>query len=277
MKKINISVLTAIIMVFASLFLFSCDEDSNKEKKPTVSQYEGKLLVLQAYGSSSSAAGVTHSFVELYNTTNAAIDLSGISLYYADGISGINISEDMEWERIALTGTIPAGGSFLVLGPNQGSASARYKIEEKHGANYGDINDPNFILSNRSFKAAVIEGSAKLNTQNPFDVDGKGTKVSGYIDMVGAANNPAAANPDNIFGYESSPTRNSASEAARRKNLKDTNDNSEDFIAARYAKDSGGMTNEMLEVRYPRNSKAGKWDPFAEPAPPPPPPPGLKC
>ncbi|MCL2196891.1 MAG: hypothetical protein FWB77_04685, partial [Treponema sp.] len=142
--------------------------------------------------------------------------------------------------------------------------------------NYGDINDPNFSLGNRSFKVALIEGSSILSMQNPFDVDGNGKKVSGYIDMAGSVNNPNAAAPDHIFGYETAPARNSASEAIRRKNLTDTDDNSADFIAARYAKDSGGMTNEMLEVRYPRNSSAGSWDPFAEPASPPPPPPGTE-
>jgi len=267
MKKLN-TIAVILTALLAVIFLMNCDEEkADDEGKP--SALEGKLLILQAYGSSNSAAGATHSFVELYNTTDAAVKLDGISLYYADGVSGSDEIEDYEWERISLTGTIPAGGSFLVLGPNEGSTVARYKIEEKHGANYGDINDPNFKLSNRSFKAAIIEGSKKLNMQNPFNADGKGKKVSGYIDMVGAVNNPNAATPDNIFGYETAPARNSASEAVRRKNLTDTNDNSTDFIAARYASTgAGAMTNEMLEVRYPRNSTAGKWDPFKVPAAP---------
>jgi len=279
MKKITI--ITIIAILLTCLFAAGCGDDnggnSNNGGGGGPSQYEGKLLILQAYGSSETAAGATHSFVELYNTTSSEIDLDGISLYYADGIRGLEITEDWEWERISLKGKIPAGGSFLILGPNQGSTSARYKIEEKHGKDYGDINDNSFILSNRSFKAAIIEGSAVLGMQNPFNTDGEGKKVDGYIDMVGAANDPEhATNPDNIFGYETAPARCSASEAVRRKNLTDTDDNSADFIAARYAKGSTGMSNEMLEVRYPRNSKAGKWDPFAEPAQPPPPPPGTE-
>ncbi|MCL2175242.1 MAG: lamin tail domain-containing protein, partial [Treponema sp.] len=137
--------------------------------------------------------------------------------------------------------------------------------------NYGDINDPNFSLGNRSFKVALIEGSSILSMQNPFNVDGNGKKVSGYIDMAGSVNNPNAAAPDHIFGYETAPARNSASEAIRRKNLTDTDDNSVDFIAARYASGSGGMTNDILEVCYPRNAKDNPdgWDPFAAPTPPP--------
>jgi len=278
MKKTNLIAISIITILLSCLFLTGCPEDPGSEEPGNTeakkSEYEGKLLILQAYGSSSTAAGATHSFVELYNTTETAIDLNGISLYYADGERGTDVTEDWEWANISLNGTIPAGGSFLILGPNEGSTIARYKIEEKHGADYGDINNINFKLSNRSFKVALIEGSAALNMQNPFDVDGNGKKASGYIDMVGALNNPNASPPDNIFGFETDPARCSASQAVRRNNLTDTNDNSVDFIAARYGatSDSGiSLTDEEFEVRYPRNSKAGKWNPFAEPEDPPPP------
>jgi hypothetical protein len=223
----------------------------------------GKLLILQAYSSSSSAAGASHSFVELYNVSDEAIDLSGISLYYADGttVSSGNTNtatEDGQWAKISLDGkSIPAKGSFLILGPKE-STTARYQIPD----NSGDINDSNFTLSNRAFKAALIRNDKILTAQNPFNM-GSGAKAEGYIDMVGAANEYGTR--DLSFGFETAPTRNSASEAARRQGLIDTDDNSADFIAARYASD--GMSNEMLELRKPRNSDAGQWDPFAEPEP----------
>jgi len=98
-------------------------------------------------------------------------------------------------------------------------------------------------------------------------MDGNGSKANGYIDMVGAANDLShATNPDNIFGFETAPTRCSASEAVRRKDLNDTDNNSVDFISARYSID--GMTNEEVEARRPRNSNAGEWDPFYEPKEP---------
>jgi len=229
---------------------------------------EHKLLILQVYGPNSSAAGASHPFVELYNTTKEAINLNGITLYYADGTRGTGITEDGEWKKIALSGSIPAEGSFLILGPHT-SSGARLQIEN----NYGDINDPDFVLSNRAYKIAIIRGSATITMQNPFDTDGNGTKVEGYIDMVGAANDYTnATNPDNIFGFETAPARCSASEAVRRKNLIDTdnnqgptNDNPEytgDFIAARYA--TGGLSDDQVEAQKPRNSKVGSWNPFAK-------------
>jgi len=228
---------------------------------------EGKLLILQAYGSSGTAAGVSHSFVELYNTTTTPINLNGISLYFADGTnhgsSGIPATADGQWNWIALTGTIPARGSYLILGLKQ-SAGARYQIPD----NFGDINNQNFTLSNRAFKVALIRGSSLLTVQNPFNIDGNGIVISGYIDMIGAAN--TYPGQDMIYGFETAPARNSASAAVRRKNLIDTNNNagqndgSGDFISINYS--SSGISNEELAVRSPRNSLAGSWNPFQVPS-----------
>jgi hypothetical protein len=237
---------------------------------------QGNVIILQAYGNAgdSSPNGVSHSFVELYNISDVAINLEGISLYYANGIRSTAetpvVTEDEPWQSIALSGTIPAKGSFLVLGAKHSNLlSTRYKIDD----GYGDINDSNLSLSRRGFKVAVIKGTALLTVQNPFDTDGSGNVISGYIDMVGALNDSTNALPDHIFGFEAAPTRNSASEAVRRKDLLDMDNNLNDFEAARYAlTGDGAFTNEMLEVRKPRNSSAGAWNPFKEPAEPPEPP-----
>ena len=230
-----------------------------------------KLLILQAYAPSNSPAGASHPFVELYNSTNVEIELDGITLYYASGDTGT--TTDHPWRKIALTGSIPSESSFLILGPKAVNTSGtRYVIDTKHGADHGDINDENFTLSNNAYKITIIRTAFEneLNVQNPFTMDGAGI-ADGYIDMVGAHN--AAANT--INGYESAPARCSASEAVRRKNITDTDNNqgissvyangTGDFDSMRYATGSGGISDALLELRYPRNSKAGKWDPFAQP------------
>jgi len=270
MNKIKITFF-AIITVL--VFLMGCSSGSDGNGGRDDNKAQGKVIILQAYGNAGdgSPAGVSHSFVELYNISDNAINLEGISLYYASGIRSTteipDVTEDEPWKSIALTGTIPAKGSFLVLGAKHDDlTSTRYKIED----GYGDINDNNLSLNRRGFKVAVIKGSAPLTVQNPFDAT-NGKPVSGYIDMVGAVNNPDANLPDHIFGFETAPTRNSASAAVRRKNLTDTDNNSEDFIAARYGPTSTSgetLTPEEFEFRKPKNSTAGKWDPFDEPAPP---------
>ncbi|MDR0321918.1 MAG: hypothetical protein LBI28_10475 [Treponema sp.] len=268
MKQNKKAILMAIIAILSAiLILTGCPNDTGDSDK-----LAGKILILQAYASASDAAGATHSFVELYNRTNKAVKLNGASLYYAAGHrntdEGWDDNADKPWQRIALSGTIPAKGSFLILGLKQNTNpvghkdAARYQIPD----DYGDINDNNFTLYNRAFKVALIQGNGALTVQNPFDIDGNGKRVSGYIDMVGARNTDAE---DSIYGFETAPARCSASVAVRRFDITDTNDNSEDFITARYASTgNGAFTNEMLEVRRPRNSGAGSWDPFAEPEAP---------
>ena len=271
MKKLKIAMTVVFTVLFSCLFIMGCPD----ENTDTVKMIEaGDLIILQAYGSSGNAAGVSHSFVELYNTTDKAIELDGISLYYADGTtvgSGqINeAAEDDAWKRISLSGKIPSGGSFLILGPKQSPTAARYQITDS----YGDINDDNFTLSNRAFKVALIKSTAELTAQNPF-TDNDGKPVSGYIDMVGAANDYQGR--DLIFGFETLPARNSASEAVRRLDLTDRDNNrgksttfpdaDGDFTSIRYSPPSDtGISDEELEVFKPRNSSAGKWDPFAKP------------
>jgi len=255
--KITLRAIAAMMMT--GFLLAGCSQEVEEQGTPP--SLAGRVIILQAFGGGASgAAGVSHSFVELYNVTDQDISLDGISLFYADGTTvpagqTNNETEDGEWNRLPLFGTIPASGSFLILGPRT-STVARHQIPD----NYGDINDENFILSNRAFKVALLRGNADLSgIQNPFDHGGR--PVSGYIDMVGAANEYGTR--DRIFGFETAPARNSGSVAVRRVDFLDTNDNAYDFIEARYA--LGGMSNELLEVRRPRNSRNGAWDPFADP------------
>jgi hypothetical protein len=268
MKKIIL-----IVGLALALCLTGCDEGGEPASKNSLEGIIGNLLILQAYGTGEGGAGVNRSFVELYNNSNKAINLSGYYLWYANGTTVLQenapntATSDDSWEKVALSGTIPAKGSFLILGPVKiGSSSPRHNIAEE----YGDINSNSFILSNRAFKVALIHGKTELTDaiQNPFNKNGK--PVTGYIDMVGAANewvgdDSTGDKQDAIFGFETAPARNSGSEAVRRRDLTDTDSNSADFIAARYA--SGGFTDAEVEVRKPRNSSAGAWDPFADPTP----------
>ena len=280
MKKLVL--LKFAVILSACLFVLGCPgEEDSALNTPTVdnseNQFAGKILILQAYGNGNggSPEGVSHSFVELYNVTNNAISLNGISLYYADGHrdteEGFADNADKSWKKIALSGTIPAKGSFLILGKKHAdTTSTRYKIEDT----YRDIYDDNLVLSRRAFKVAIIESTAELTVQNPFNTDGAGTIMDGYIDMVGAAN--TYPDTDSIYGFELYPARCSASAAVRRGSLTDTNDNSADFIAARYGATSGNnisLTDEELEVCYPRKSSAGSWNPFESPSLPQQPPP----
>lgn len=64
--------------------------------------------------------GCSHAFVELENTAQTAFNLDGYILHYAGPIIGINsagnVIQTQATYHIALKGTIPAGGTYLIRG-----------------------------------------------------------------------------------------------------------------------------------------------------------------
>jgi len=227
----------------------------------------GYLLVFQAFGcGNTNANGVNRSFVELFNTTDEDIDLEGITLFWGNGIRGVAARAagvDEDWNMIPLEGVIPASGSFLILHDRGAHAGARLQIATAEADML--VTMP---LYNRSFKVALIRNSDPLLAQNPFNMDGNGAKAEGYIDMVGAANNPGHNDPDNIFGFEGVGTwpnvnvpRNSGSEAVRRGSLVDTDNNYADFVSIRYQGDAEGVSDDEVVKFRPRNSRIGSWTP----------------
>jgi len=262
-------------MVMCVLIFLACEDDNgennNRNKPVNVGEnVKGQLLILQAFGTGENGGrAVDRNFIELYNKSDKAINLKGASLWYADG-SVSPAEKDGPWKMIELDGIIPAKGSFLVVGeakPAVGEVFHGLKIPD----GYGDIYSPQFLMSNDSFKVALLYGFTVLTDeiQNPFNTDGNGKQVAGYLDMVGARNSTS----DQIFGFETAPARNSRSEAVRRKNLNDTDNNqgyhatrapygTGDFISIRYAE----LTEGEREVLKPRSTEAGSWSPFQEPA-----------
>ncbi|WP_243696948.1 ExeM/NucH family extracellular endonuclease [Labedella endophytica] len=67
----------------------------------------------------SNGAAYTHKFVELYNPTDAAISLDGMSIQYRSAAGDANPSG-----VYALSGSVAAGGYYLVQGTSNGSAGA---------------------------------------------------------------------------------------------------------------------------------------------------------
>ena len=88
--------LTSILLVFALILAmvpaaFAADEPA-------------ALIIDQVYGGGGKGeTPISNSFIELYNPTGEAVSLSGYSLVYGD-------------KTMDLTGTIPAKGSYLIVG-----------------------------------------------------------------------------------------------------------------------------------------------------------------
>ena len=132
----------AALAALAVLFLLSCPAVPGGKNQPPADIIEieepppagllGKVLILQAYGTGDkNDGGVSHSFIELYNPTEEAVDLSGWSLQLV-GEGTIKTATGNNWQVLPLSGTIPAKTSFLIRanGNSNGGpiTGARYTI-----------------------------------------------------------------------------------------------------------------------------------------------------
>jgi hypothetical protein len=209
-----------------------------------------KLMILQAYGhNNKSDPAVTHSFVELYNNTNAAINVAGYSLQFVSGEG--DDANGAAWTVINLTGQVPAHGSYLIRGAAIGDIS---KSRLDLSSVTADVNGT-FILGNDQFKVALMSNQSALTVVNPFDTGG-GVKSAGYVDMLGTGK---AAD---VNGYETAPIDGiSKQKAVRRKHLSDTDNNGDDFKIYDYRVPSNGISDADLERCRPRTAADGGWTP----------------
>jgi hypothetical protein len=101
----------------------------------------------------------SHNFIELSNLTNYDINLeeAKISLQYIDRTRYNTTSDELSWEILPLTGTIKAGGTYLIRGAECAPINCnttRLKIEtfdqewrDASGKLLSfDVNNPSFVL-----------------------------------------------------------------------------------------------------------------------------------
>src|SRR5207344_2805630 len=66
------------------------------------------VVISQVYGGGGNAgATYTHDFIEIFNRGSAAVDVTGWTVQYAS-------SAGTTWATTALSGSIPAGGYYLI-------------------------------------------------------------------------------------------------------------------------------------------------------------------
>jgi len=210
---------------------------------PAFASVDGSGVVInEAYLSGGSpGAAFTNKFVELYNPTDADVSLDGTSLQYRSG-TGSAASHS----TIALTGTIPAKGYYLVKGGSNGSAGVALPAADKDGTGLNP--------SGTTGTLALVQGTSAV-TLPTGDLAG----ASGVIDAIGygTSNTYEAA-------VAAAPVGNTDVKSLNRDDGGDTDDNSADFAL------SASIT--------PTNAKGetGATDPGTDPDPDPGPQPGEK-
>jgi len=218
------------------------------------------LMIFQVHGTGFGAAdngdngntgSVSHSFVELYNNSDTPISLDTYSVQWANGIAngGGTVQTTVDnWRVIPLTGTIPAHGSFLIRGAHMNDENGpigRLQITTF------DEDVPDFEMSNRSYKVALVSGQTALTLAAPWDNSTGEPLDSDLIDLIGARN----GNNDSVDAYKGAMRTMSKQNSVRRNSLTDTGDNSVDFVQIDYRTAD-------LSINRPRTVADGSWIPF---------------
>ena len=216
------------------------------------------LIINQVYGGGKDAA-CSHHFVELYNKSSKAINLEGVSLYGAT-------YKAPAWQHIQLSGTIPPKCSYLIRGVE--STNPIVMID-----NYDLQTTLKLDKAMKVFLIASTNPDLLDGIVNPWNIDGAFKQIEGYIDGFGChgnSGNVEGSDKDMIDGFETEAPGggdpgttvvgcggNSKQTSMRRKNFVDTDVNSEDFEALRYANFN---TDPTLKDKQPRWVAYGPWD-----------------
>lgn len=224
---------------------------------PETVDYTG-LLINQVYGGGKDAA-CSHHFVELYNTTDKPMNLEGVSLYGAT-------YKAPQWQHVPLKGVIPAKCSYLIRGTT--STNSIVSID-----NYDLQCNLKLDKAMKVFLIKSTDPNYLDGIPNPWNADGAFHTVEGYIDGFGCHGNSGLMGDslvDTIDGFETEAPGggdpgtdkvgcggNSKQTSMRRINFADTDVNSEDFEALRYANFN---IDETLKDKQPRWVAYGPWD-----------------
>lgn len=164
-----------------------------------------QVVISQAYGGGgNSGAALKSDFIELHNNGNSSVDLSTWTVQYAS-------SAGSSWAKTNLTGSIAAGGYYLVKEADGNGAVPAISNQDATGT---------IAMGGTGFKLALVNSTTALTGTCPSDASiqdfvGAGGSASCY-EGAGAA--PAPSNTSSIVRLAAGCT--------------DTNVNSADFETA---------------------------------------------
>lgn len=201
------------------------------------SNYDG-LIINQVYGGGIMAdegTSVTHSFIELYNTTDNTINLAGLSIHYSEG--------GTTWHSQPLSGSVPPKHSFLIRGARHSednAASVKIRLTEF------DL-EWQIPMYNKGMKVVLKEGSTAPTVANPYR-DNEGKWIDGYVDMIGCGEVITS-----IDASEATPViGQSKQKSVRRIGFKDTQFNELDCEVVDFRLDESAW-------KRPRSLAYGAW------------------
>ena len=212
------------------------------------------MIVNQIYGcGESKSAPVSHSFIELYNPTDTAINLDGWSVQYRSSEDG---RHDKSWVKLDLEGTVNPRTSFLIRCNASASVESNLVIDQ-YDMQWEQI------IHNKGISVVLLASTALLDSSTVvFDADRHAPTVSGYVDMLSVSGINSVASPEQaVVCYEgdvlASQTKNTS---VRRILFSDTDDNKADSESINYS------TVSAWEDVRPHSSADGEWGLFSDQA-----------
>jgi 5'-nucleotidase len=193
---------------------------------PASAAVDGSAVVIsEAFlNGGSNGAAYTHKFVELYNPTDGAIALDGMSLQYRSPSGNANPTG-----VAALTGSIPAGGHYLVQSASNGGNGAAIPAAD--------------LVAPSSFNIGGGGGTIFLANQTTALVAPKTGSLVGdpaVVDLLGYGSS-------NTFETAAAPVASLTTTIARTAGA-DTDNNAADFVAgAPTPTNAAGTTPEVPE------------------------------
>ena len=185
------------------------------------------ILINQVYGGGGKGTTpLSHSFIELYNPTDSAIDLSGYEIGYMSSRSGDNAgTTNGTVIKKSLAGTLPARTSYLILCAPETPAAKYFTIDAF------DLDWTDQTIDNKQFQVILYENSTIVDAVSVDEASVEGTPIAGITKQL----------------------------SIRRIDFSDTKDNSVDFEKIDYQALAGNGDNAGYEAIRPRSKADGAW------------------
>ncbi|MFE4172504.1 lamin tail domain-containing protein [Streptomyces sp. NPDC056909] len=188
-------------------------------------------VIAEVYGGGgNSGATLTNDFIELGNAGSGSFDLTGWSVQYLPGAP----TASSKWQVTALTGAIPAGGSYLVAESKGTGGTTELPTPDASGS---------IAMSGTSGTVALVHSTTPLSCVTAADcaADGSIKDVVGFGTATVRETSPV-------------PGASNTASVSRNASLTDTDNNAADLSAS---------------APSPRNTTGGGGEPDPDPTPTP--------
>lgn len=230
---------------YGELMVYNAAVDEADDALPENAGIFKGLVINQVYGggaANSDSTPISHGFIELYNNTENEMNLKGLSIQ----VGRIGPVYDV----LPLKGIVKPFHSFLIrCGQHSDPSLLTTRCNIQRFDMSWDVN-----LSDLGMKVLLVVGKTSVAVNNPWNTDGGGTKVPGYIDMFAAGGIDELKIVDghegSTYGHYLSPNH-----SAHRKDFADSDNSAKDIEQLDF------RTCDVAIYR-PRSSWDGKWDIF---------------